>query len=197
MRVTLDKIKELRQITGAGVMACREALEAADCDLERAQEILREQSTARAAKKADRLTENGLVEAYTHLGKAGALVELNCETDFVARTPEFRELAHDLAMQVVAAGAQYVRPEDVPEEILEQEKAKYQAQIDEQNKPDHIAAKIMEGKLRKFYQEVCILNQPFIKDPDKTVQEVINEAISTIGENMVLRRFVHLVLGEG
>jgi elongation factor Ts len=197
MRVTLDKIKELREISGAGVMDCREALEAAECDLERAQEILRERSAARAAKKADRLTENGLIEAYTHLGKAGALVELNCETDFVARTPEFRALAHDLAMQVVASGAQFVRPEDIPAEILEQEKAKFQEQIDEQNRPDHIAAKIMEGKLRKFYEEVCILNQPFIKDPDKTVQDVINEAISTIGENMVLRRFVHLARGEG
>jgi len=194
MRVTPDMIKELREITGAGILDCKEALEAADCNLERAQRALREKGLARAAKKADRVAEQGLIEAYVHMGKAGALVELNCETDFVARTAEFQNLAHDLAMQVVATRPQYVRPEDIPEAVLEAQKAKYREEVAAQNKPDHIVEKIIEGKLRKFYEEACILNQPFIKDEDQTVQDVITAAVAKMGENIVLRRFTHLEL---
>ena len=194
MRVTPDMIKELREITGAGILDCKEALEAADCNLERAQQTLREKGLARAAKKADRVAEQGLIEAYVHMGKAGALVELNCETDFVARTAEFQDLAHDLAMQVVATRPQYVQPEDIPEAVLEAQKAKFREEIADQNKPDHIVEKIIEGKLRKFFEEACILNQPFIKDEDQTVRDVITAAVAKIGENIVLRRFVHLEL---
>ncbi len=196
MRVTPDMVKELRGITGAGVLDCKEALESANCDMTRAQQILREKGWAKVARRAEREAREGLVEAYVHMGKVGALVELNCETDFVARTSEFKELAHNLAMQVVAARPQYVKPEDIPAKVLEKEKEEYQAQLADQKKAEHIMEKIIEGKLKKFHAEVCILNQPFIRDQDKTVQDVINEAIATLGENIVLRRFVRLELSE-
>ncbi len=194
--VTNAMIKELRENTGAGVLACKKALEAAECNMERAQEILREKGLVSAAKKADREARQGLVEGYVHLGKAAALVELNCETDFVARTPEFKELAHDLAMQVVATRPQYVRAEDVPPEVLEEEKRKYKAQLADQKKPEAVLEKIVQGKLAKFYTETCVLNQPFIKDEEKTVQELISGKIAMTGENIVLRRFVRLELNE-
>ncbi len=196
MRVTPEMVKELREATGAGIMDCKEALEAAECDMERAQKILRDKGLARAARKAEREAKQGLIDAYVHLGKAGSLVELNCETDFVARTPEFQELAHNLAMQVVGARAQYVSPDDVPADVLEQMKKEIRAEMADEGKPEQVVERIVEGKLAKFYQEACILKQPYIRDPDKTVQDVINEAIATIGENIVLRRFVHLELDE-
>jgi elongation factor Ts len=163
--------------------------------LDRAQHILREKGVARAAKKAEREAKQGLIEGYVHMGKAAALVELNCETDFVARTPQFYELAHDLAMQVVATRPRYVRPEDIPAQVLEQETEEYRAEMAYEKKPERVMERIIEGKLRKFQEQVCILSQPFIKDQDKTVQDVINEAIATIGENIILRRFVRLELG--
>ncbi|MBC7261742.1 MAG: elongation factor Ts, partial [Chloroflexi bacterium] len=146
--------------------------------------------------KAERVAKEGLVESYVHMGKIGALVELNCETDFVARLPEFKQLAHDLAMQVVAARPQYLKPEDIPPEVLEEQKRLYRAQMADQNKPEHVLEKIVENKLQKFYAEVCLLSQPFIKDENRTVQDVINEKIAATGENIVLRRFVRLELGE-
>lgn len=176
MAVTSEMIRELRELTSAGVLDCKRALEAANGDMGRAQEILREKGLAIATKKADRVTRQGLVEAYVHMGRIGALIELNCETDFVARTAEFKELAHDLAMQVVGAQPLYVRPEDVPECVLEERKPKY------------------GGDLDKIYAELCILKQPFIKDPARTVQQVIQEAIAKTGENIVLRRFARLEL---
>jgi len=196
MRVTPEMVKELREATGAGIMDCKEALEAAECDMEQAQKILRDKGLARAARKAEREAKQGLIEAYVHLGKAGALVELNCETDFVARTPEFQELAHNLAMQVVGARAQYVSPDEVPADVLEQMENEIRAEMADEGKPEQVVERIVEGKLAKFYEEACILKQPYIRDPDKTVQDVINEAIATIGENIVLRRFVHLELDE-
>ncbi len=196
MPIPLEMVKELREITGAGVLDCKKALESANGDMSRAQQILRDKGLAMAARKAERVAKQGLVEAYVHMGKAAALVELNCETDFVARTPEFKALAHDLAMQVVGARPRYIRPEDIPAEVLENEKRDYRAQMAAQNKPAHVLEKIVENKLRKFCAEVCILNQPFIKDENRTVQDVINEKIATIGENIVLRRFVRLELGE-
>jgi elongation factor Ts len=192
---TLESIKELRETTGAGVLECKNALESAGGDMDRAQQILREKGLARAARRAEREAKEGLVEAYVHMGKAAALVELNCETDFVARTVEFKELAHDLAMQVVAARPQYVKPEEIPPEALESEKQIYKAQVADLDKPAHIVERIVENKLQKFYEEVCILNQPFIKDENKTVQDVIKETAATIGENIVLRRFVRMELG--
>jgi len=195
MPVTAEMVKELRETTGAGVLDCKKALEATNGDMDQAQQILREKGLARAAKKAGREAKEGLIEAYIHMGKVGALVELNCETDFVARTPEFKELAHDLAMQVVAASPQYIKPEDIPPEVVENKKRSYRAQLAEQGKPEHVVEKIIAGKLQKFYEQVCILNQPFIKDQDKTIQDVITEKIAVIGENIVLRRFVRLELG--
>lgn len=195
MPAILESIKELRETTGAGVLDCKSALESAEGDMDRAQQILREKGLARAARRAEREAKEGLVEAYVHMGKAAALVELNCETDFVARTAEFKQLAHDLAMQVVAARPQYLKPEEIPPEVLEHEKQIYEAQVADLDKPAHIVERIVENKLQKFYEEVCLLNQPFIKDGDKIVQDVIKEAAATIGENIVLRRFVRMELG--
>jgi elongation factor Ts len=189
-------IKKLRELTGAGVLDCRNALESADGDIDRARQILREKGLERAARRAEREAREGLVEAYVHMGKAGALIELNCETDFVARTPEFKELAHDLAMQVVGARPRYIRPDDIPPEVIESKKQDYSAEMADQDKPAHVLERIVEGKLQKFYGEVCILYQPFIKDEDRTVQDLINDTIATTGENIVLRRFAHLELSE-
>ncbi|MGQ9492700.1 MAG: translation elongation factor Ts [Anaerolineae bacterium] len=189
-------IKELRELTGAGVLDCKKALESAHGDMARAQEILREKGLAIAARKADRVAKEGLVESYVHMGRVGALVELNCETDFVARLPEFKQLAHDLAMQVVATNPQYLRPEDIPSEVVENEKRRYLAQMADQNKAAHVLDDIVENKLQRFYAEVCLLSQLFIKDENRTVQDIINEKIAATGENIVLRRFVRMELGE-
>ena len=197
MTIPAAQIKELRTQCGAGIMDCRNALIHTSGDMEKALEILKEKGLAKAQKKSDRATTQGLLEAYVHTGgRIGAMVELNCETDFVARTDEFKELAHSLAMQVVAARPQYVKPEDIPAKVLEKEEEEYRAQLADQKKAEHIMEKIIEGKLKKFCAEVCILNQPFIRDQDKTVQDVINDAIAAMGENIVLRRFVRLQLSE-
>lgn len=177
MPVTAEMIKELRGLTGAGILECKKALESADGDLIRAQEILREKGLAVVAKKADRATRQGLIESYVHMGRIGALVELNCETDFVARTPEFKDLAHALAMQIVGAQAQYLKPEEIPASVLEEQK------------------RICGDDLTKFYDEVCLLRQLSIRDQSKTVQDLINETIAKTGENIVLRRFVRFELG--
>ncbi|HIC94923.1 MAG TPA: translation elongation factor Ts [Anaerolineae bacterium] len=190
-------VKELRQATGAGVLDCKKALEAAGGDMKKAVAVLREKGLAAAAKKAGRATKEGLIEAYIHAGgRIGALIELNCETDFVARTEEFRQLAHDLAMQVVAAKPLYLSPEDVPAEVLEAEKAIYRAQAEKEGKPAHVIDRIVEGKLEKFYQEVCLLKQPFIKDDDLTVQDLLTQMVAKVGENIVVRRFARFELGE-
>jgi len=196
MSVTNQMIKQLREATQAGILDCKKALEACGGDMERATEKLREKGLISAAKKADRVASNGLIEAYVHMGKAAALVELNCETDFVARLPEFKELAHDLAMQVVAAKPEYVRPEDIPAELLESKRRIYRAEALDQKKPEAMLERIVEGKLSKFYVDVCILHQPFIKDQEKIVQDVIKERIAKTGENIVLRRFVRFELSE-
>ena len=196
MRVTAEMVKELRELTGAGVMDCKEALTAAECDMQKAQDLLREQGLDKATRKAERETTQGVIESYVHMAKIGALVELNCETDFVARTPQFRELAHDLAMQVVAGRPLYVSPENIPSDVLEQEKAKYLEELESAKKPAELVEKIIQGKLAKFYQEICILEQPYIKDPEKTVRQLISESIATIGENIVLSRFARLELAE-
>lgn len=196
MPVTNEMVKQLRESTGAGVLDCKKALDACSGDMARAQDILREKGLAAAAKKANRATTQGLVEAYVHMGRVAALVELDCETDFVARMPEFRELAHDLAMQVVAARPQYVRPEDIPADVLDKEKHIYRVQLADQKKPEAVIEKITEGKLAKFYAEVCLLKQPFIKDQEKVVEDVIKAKIAKTGENIVLRRFVRMELGE-
>jgi elongation factor Ts len=190
-------IKDLREATAAGVLDCKKALEASGGDLEKAKVYLREKGLAAAAKKAARAAEEGLIEAYIHTGgRVGALIELNCETDFVARTEAFEELAHNLALQVVAASPLYLAPEDIPPDVLEEEKNVCRVQAREMGKPERIIERIVEGKLQKYYQEVCLMKQPFIKDDDLTVQDVLTEIIAKLGENIVVRRFVRFELGD-
>ena len=197
MEITTSMIKELRQATAAGVLDCKKALETSGGDPEKAKAYLQEKGLAAAAKKADRAAEEGLIEAYVHAGgRVGALIELNCETDFVARTEAFKELAHDLAMQVVATNPLCLAPADIPPGVLEEEKSKYQTQARDMGKPERIIDRIVEGKLQKYYQEVCLLEQPFIKDDDLTVQDIITQMIAKSGENIVVRRFVRFELGD-
>lgn len=192
-----EMVKALRERTGAGVLDCKRALEETGGDLEEATRLLRQRGLAIATKKAGRLAREGLVEAYIHAGgRLGALVEINCETDFVARTEEFQRLAHDLAMQVVASNPHYLRPEDIPPEVIEEKKRLFLSELEGQNKPEHLWERIVEGKLERYYDQVCLLRQPFIKDEGLTVKEVIIEGIAKLGENIVLRRFARYELGE-
>ncbi len=196
MKITTQMVKELRQATGAGVLECRKALEAANGDFDKAVTLLREKGLAAAAKKASREAKEGLVGYYVHPGaKMAAIVEVNCETDFVARTPEFQQLAKDLAMQVVAARPRWLTPEDVPEEVLEAEKAIYRKQLADQGKPEHIMDRIIEGKLKKFYEDVCLMEQDFIKNPDVKIKDLITEHIARLGENIKVRRFARFEVG--
>ncbi len=197
MATTSEMVKELRQATAAGVLDCKKALDASDGDFDKAVEYLREKGLAAAAKRAGRAASDGIIGVYVHHGsRVAAMVELNCETDFVARTEEFQTLAHDLAMQVTATQPQFLTREDVPPKLIETEKRTYRAQMADQNKPEHILDRIVEGKLKKFYQETCLLEQPFIKDDDLTVDDLIKNAIAKIGENIVLRRFVRYQIGK-
>jgi len=190
MAVTAEMIKELRQQTGAGVLDCKKALEQYNGDMEKAAAYLKEKGLAAAAKKADRVAAEGRIEAYVHPGnRVGVLIEVNCETDFVARTPDFEALCHDLAMQIAAMKPRWVSREDVPAEVLAEEKRQYLQQLEGENKPAHIVERIIEGKLDKFYQENCLLEQAFIKDDSKTVRQLVTEAIARLGENIVVARF--------
>lgn len=195
MAITTEMVRDLRQRSGAGVLDCKRALEEVDGDLEKAIELLRKKGLAIAEKKAGREANEGLVEAYIHAGgKLGVLLELNCETDFVARTDDFRELAHDLAMQVAAANPQYLTPEDIPTEALERERQWQREQVGE-GKSEEVIERILEGKLRKHYQEVCLLEQPFIRDEGLTVRDLITSKIAILGENIKVRRFTRFELG--
>lgn len=195
--ITAHMVKELRERTGAGVLDCKKALAEAGGDMERAAEILREKGLADAAKRVGREANEGVIGSYVHAGsRVAALVELNCETDFVARTDEFQALAHDLAMQVVAARPLYVSPEDIPPEVLERERAIYRAQVAGSGKPEQVVERIVEGKLEKFLDEVCLMRQPFIKDDSITVGDLIRQAMARLGENIVVRRFARLAVGE-
>jgi len=196
--ITAEKVKELRERTGCGMMDCKKALTEANGDMEKAIEILREKGLAAAAKKAGRIAAEGLVEAYIHgNGRIGVLVEVNSETDFVAKNEAFKEFVKDIAMQIAAANPQYVSRAEVPAEVLEKEKEILRAQALNEGKPEKIVDKMVEGRLEKFYKEVCLLDQPYIKDPDKSIQDLLNEKIATIGENIVIRRFVRFEKGEG
>jgi elongation factor Ts len=198
MAISASLVKELREKTGAGMMDCKKALEEANGDIKKASELLREKGLAAAANKAGRIATEGLVESYIHAnGRIGVLVEVNCETDFVAKTDSFREFVRDVAMQIAAANPKYVRREEVPQEDLEKEKEILKAQALNEGKPAHIVEKMVEGRMGKFYEEFCLLEQQFIKDQDKTIQQLLNEKISTIGENISIRRFVRFELGEG
>lgn len=197
-KITASDVKELRQRTGAGMMDCKKALEEADGDMDKAITYLREKGLAAAAKKAGRIAAEGLVDAYIHLGgRIGVLIEVNCETDFVAKTDEFKSFVRDMAMQVAAAKPDYVSRDDVPEDVINREKEIYRAAALNEGKPEKIVDRIVAGRLEKFFQEVCLLEQPFIKDSDKTVQEVLQEKIAKIGENITIRRFVRFERGEG
>ncbi|RUM89547.1 MAG: translation elongation factor Ts [Thermodesulfatator sp.] len=195
--VTMEMIKELRARTAAGLMDCKKALEEAGGDMEKAVDILRKRGLAIAAKRAGKTASEGLVSAYIHAnGKIGVLVEVNCETDFVARTDEFREFAHNVAMQIAATNPLAVRREDIPEEVLEREKRLYEEQARESGKPENVIEKIVRGKLEKFYQETVLLEQPYIKNPDLTIQDLLNELVAKTGEKIVIRRFARFQVGE-
>lgn len=197
MAVDPKLVKELRELTGAGILECKKALEESGGDLEKAKQYLRERGIAIAAKKMTRQAREGIIEAYIHTGnKVGAMVELNCETDFVARTELFRNLAHDLAMQVVAFNPLYIKPEDIPPEVIEAKRSEILAEYEGSSKSPEELEKIVKEKLEDFYREVCLLRQPFLKDENSTVEEVITQAIAKLGENVVVKRFVRFELGE-
>jgi len=198
MEVSANIVKQLREKTGAGFMDCKKALAETGGDVEKAIDYLRKRGVAAAAKKAVRVVTDGAVGAYVHPGgKVGVLLEINCETDFVARNAEFQALLKDMAMQVAAANPRYVRREEVAAEESEREKSIYRQQALETGKPETVIEKIVEGKMERFYSEVCLLEQPFIKDPDRKVSAVINDAIARLGENIQVRRFARYHLGEG
>jgi len=191
-------VMELREKTGAGIMDCKKALAEAGGDPEKATEILRKKGAMAAAKKAGRSTKEGIIGHYVHFGgKIGVLVELNCETDFVAYTQEFQDLAKDLAMQVASAQPLYVEMGDVPQEVLAKEKEIYRAQALGEGKPEKVLERIVEGKLKKFYSQVCLMEQPFVKDDSITVRQRVEATVGKLGENIVVRRFVRFQVGEG
>ena len=196
--ITAALVKELRERTGAGMMDCKKALSATDGDLEKAIDFLREKGLAAAAKKAGRVAAEGLVEAYIHGGgRIGVLVEVNCETDFVAKTDAFKELVKDIAMHIAATNPSYLKREEVPTAELEHEQAVLAEQARNEGKPEKIIEKMVAGRIEKYYKEVCLMEQPFVKDPDKTISDLITESIAKIGENISIRRFTRYQLGEG
>lgn len=198
MAISAAQVKELREKTGAGMMDCKKVLTEADGDMEKAIELLREKGLSKAEKKADRVAAEGVVESYIHAGgRIGVLVEINCETDFVGKTDEFRSFAKDIAMQIAALNPRHVRREEISEEELGKERQVLRNQALQEGKPEHIVDKMVEGRLDKFFEQVCLLEQPFIKDSDKTVDELVKEKIAKIGENISIRRFVRYELGEG
>jgi len=195
--ISAQQVKELRVRTGAGIIDCRNALAEANGDLEKAQLVLRAKGLAAAEKKSGRVAKEGLVEAYIHSeGRLGVLVEVNCETDFVARTPEFKTLAHDVALQIAATDPRYVSRDEVPAEVIVTEREVYLAQAKAEGKPDHIAPKIAEGKLEKWFATVCLLDQPFVRDDSRKIADVVKAAIAKTGENIQIRRFARFRLGE-
>lgn len=195
--VTHDMVKELREKTGAGIMDCKKALSDAGGDMEKAVDLLRQKGLSIAAQKSSREAREGVIGSYIHAGgKIGVLVEVNCETDFVARNPEFQELVKDIAMQVAWSNPPYLRREDVPETALEREKEIYRAQARESGKPGHVIEKIVEGKVEKFFNDSCLLEQPFIKDSSLTLNDLIRQKIAKVGENIIVKRFTRYQLGE-
>ena len=195
---TANDVKTLRERTGAGMMDCKNALVECDGDMEKAVDYLREKGIAKAAKKAGRIAAEGIVDSYIHMGgRVGVLLEVNCETDFVANGEMFRTLVHDIALQIAAANPQYVCKEEVPEEVLEKEKNILRAQALEEGKPEKIVDKMVEGRIKTFYEDNCLLNQKYVKDPSKTIEQVIIEATAQIGEKISVRRFVRYEMGEG
>jgi len=196
--ISAGMVKELRERTGAGMMDCKKALNEVNGDMEKAIDFLREKGLAAAAKKSGRITAEGLVESYIHGGgRIGVLVEVNCETDFVAKTDQFKALVKDIAMQIAASRPEYIRREEVPANIIAREKDVLSAQAANEGKPEKIIQKMVDGRIEKFYKEVCLLEQPFIKDPDISINQLLTANISKIGENISVRRFARFELGEG
>jgi elongation factor Ts len=190
-------VKQLREKTGAGMMDCKKALLEVKGDMDKALEFLRKKGLATAQRRAGRAMSEGTIQSYIHMtGKLGVLVEVNCETDFVAKNEDFQEFAKNIAMHIAASNPLGIKPEDIPEEIVESEKDIYRAQALDMGKPENILDKIVEGKLKKFYQENCLLNQPFVRDPDISVADLMNELIAKIGENITIKRFVRYQIGE-
>ena len=198
MEISIESVKDLRQRTGAGVIDCKTALQEAKGNMEAAIDYLRRKGLATAAKKAGRIATDGLVSSYIHAGgKMGVLVEINCETDFVAKTEDFQAFVKNIAMHIAAANPQYIRREEIPEEVLERERTIYRTQALEAGKPQKVIDKIVEGKIERFYSEVCLLEQTYVKDADLTIKELLDAIIAKIGENISIRRFARFQLGEG
>ena len=197
MAITTEQIKELREATGAGILDCRKALEQADGDFNKAVDFLREKGLATAAKRSDREASEGVVELYSHgNGRVGVMVEVNCETDFVARSEPFRRFAHEVALQIAAAAPRFIHADRIPEEILEHEREIARARAREEGKPEQIWPRIIEGRIEKFKDEVCLLRQPYIRDESITIEKLLHQNIAAIGENIVIRRFTRWELGE-
>jgi len=197
MTVSAQLVKELRERTGAGMLDCKKALTEANGDIEKAIVILREKGLSQAAKKAGRTAAEGIVESYIHGGRIGVLIEVNCETDFVAKNEDFREFVKNMAMQVAASNPKYVSIEDVPEEELKAEREILTQQALNEGKPENVVSKIVDGRIEKFYERVCLLEQPYIRDTDIKVKDLLNQLIAKIGENIKIRRFVRFEVGEG
>jgi elongation factor Ts len=196
--VTAEQVKQLRERTGGGMMDCKRVLQDADGDMEKAAELLRERGLAAAGKRAGKVAAEGAVGSYIHMGgKIGVLVEVNCETDFVAETDKFKEFVKDIAMHIAASSPLYIESEDVPASAVEKEKEILRNQALNEGKPEKIVDKMVEGRIKKYYNEVCLMEQPFVKDPDKTVREVVKELIFSVGENVNIRRFTRYQRGEG
>ena len=197
MAITTEQIKELREATAAGILDCRKALESADGDFDKAVDYLREKGLAKAAKRSDREASEGVLELYSHgNGRVGVMVEVNCETDFVARSEAFRKFAHEISLQIAAAAPAYIRKEDVPAEVLEHEREIARARALEEGKPAQVVERIVDGRIEKYYDEACLLRQPYIRDEQVTIEKLLAQNIGSIGENIVIRRFVRWEVGE-
>ncbi|MGD2096163.1 MAG: translation elongation factor Ts [Desulfobacterales bacterium] len=196
-KISADMVKELREKTGAGMMDCKNALTEVNGDIDKAVEFLRKKGLATAQKRAGRTLKEGIIQSYIHMtGKLGVLVEVNCETDFVAKNEDFREFAKNIAMHIAASNPLGITPEDVPEDLIEKEKEIYRAQALEMGKPENVIDKIVEGKLKKFYEESCLLNQPYVRDTNLSIADLLAELIAKIGENISIKRFVRYQIGE-
>ena len=197
MEITTAQIKELREATSAGVLECRKALEQAQGDMAKAAAILKEKGLAKAAKKSERTTKDGRVELYAHPGnRMGVMLEVNCESDFVARTEGFKTLVHDLALHIAFSNPKYIKPEDIPADVLEAQRAAFRAEALASGKPEAVVDRIVQGKLAKYYDDTCLLRQPFVKDDKVKIGDMVTNAIATIGENIIVRRFIRYELGE-
>jgi len=197
MEINAAQVKELRDSTGAGIMDCKMALQEAQGDVDKALRILREKGLAGAQKKAGRSASDGIIDSYIHLNnRIGVLLEVNCETDFVARNENFRAMVHDIAMHIAASSPLYVSPQDIPDDVIEQEREINRSRALKEGKPEKVVDKIVEGRLKKYYEEVCLLEQPFVKDPEITVAELVQRTIAAVGENVVVRRFARFQVGE-